>query len=46
MPASVIKYRFDDDTIGKLLAVDYSKINSEYIQKNLNEIYRHVIPIL
>lgn len=46
VPASVIKYRFDDDTIGKLLAVDYSKINSEYIQKNLNEIYRHVIPIL
>lgn len=34
-PAKLIKYRFDEDTIAKLLEVDYSKLNKELCSKYL-----------
>ena len=43
-PASIIKYRFDEAKINKLLMIDFSKIDSDYIMKHMNEIYEHTIP--
>lgn len=41
-PARVIKYRFDKSTIQKLINVDYSKIDKEFIEKNEKSFYKHV----
>ena len=34
VPARVLKYRFDQDTIQKMLNIDYSKINSDFVKEN------------
>lgn len=38
-PAGVIKMRFDDAAIEKLLQVDFSKIDRNFIQSNINDLY-------
>lgn len=35
IPAKIIKYRFDEKTIKKLLDIDISRINSEIVKKNI-----------
>lgn len=38
-PAKVIKYRFSNDIIQKLLKFDFSKLNKEIIEKNVGNLY-------
>lgn len=38
VPARIIKYRFDEDTITKLLSVDFDKIDFDFYAKNRNVI--------
>lgn len=38
----IIKYRFDEKTIEKLLKIDYSKLNFENIQTHLNDFYTDI----
>ena len=38
-PAKIIKYRFNQDIINKLLSIDFSQINDEFIKKNIESIY-------
>ena len=39
VPAKVIKYRFSEDIVKKLLKLDYSKLSKEQIEENLQELY-------
>lgn len=39
VPAKVIKYRFEPETILQLLKVDYSKLSKEEIEKHINDLY-------
>lgn len=36
VPAKIIKYRFDGETIKAMLMIDYSQIDRNYISKNIN----------
>ena len=38
-PAHIIKYRFDEATISRLIKLDYSKINRENVKQNLEMLY-------
>ena len=42
VPAKIIKYRFPDDMIKKLLMIDYSKLNDEIVENN-RELFRRDI---
>ena len=35
----VVKYRFDEKTIAKLLTIDYQKLTPEIVRKNINKFY-------
>ena len=39
-PCKIIKYRFDSETIKKMLSIDFSQINSEYIKKHRELFYK------
>lgn len=39
VPAKVIKYRFSPDIVDKLLEIDYSKIDSQFIKNNKINLY-------
>lgn len=41
-PARVIKYRFSDDIINKLLKIDYSKLSKETILDNIPNLYTEI----
>jgi acetyltransferase-like isoleucine patch superfamily enzyme len=41
-PAKVIKYRFSEKIIKKLLTLDFSKFNAELIKDNLDNLYKEV----
>ena len=41
-PAKVIKYRFSEKVIKKLLTLDFSKFNAELIKDNLDNLYKEV----
>lgn len=41
-PAKVIKYRFSEPIIQKLLKIDYSKLSDETILENLNTLYTEI----
>lgn len=41
-PAKVIKYRFSDIIVQKLLRIDYSKLSDETILENLNSLYTEI----
>ena len=45
MPARIIKYRFDQDTIDELLKVDYSKLTREVVEAHINELYEKLVDI-
>jgi carbonic anhydrase/acetyltransferase-like protein (isoleucine patch superfamily) len=38
-PAKIIKYRFSYDIIDKLLQIDYSKFNEEFLRNNIDKFY-------
>lgn len=38
-PARIIKYRFDNDIIDKLIKCDYSAIDKQFIENNLDKLY-------
>lgn len=42
VPARVIKYRFDEDIINKLMKIDYSRLTKEMISDNLPALYESV----
>jgi len=39
-PAQIIKYRFKHTTIDKLLQIDFSKIDEEFIRNNIVDLYK------
>ena len=41
-PAKVIKYRFSEKIISKLLTLDFSKLNKDAIQNNLDNLYMDI----
>lgn len=41
-PAKVIKYRFEEPLIKKLLTIDFDKIDDKYIKENLDSLYEKV----
>lgn len=43
VPARVKKFRFDDETIGKLLLVDFEKIGEQFIRENEELLYSNDI---
>ena len=38
----IIKYRFDENTINKLLQIDFSKISEDFIKQNIELLYNEV----
>lgn len=42
IPAKVIKYRFDQEIIDKLIQIDYSQIDENFVSKNLEILYQSV----
>lgn len=38
VPARIIKYRFEKETVDKLLKLDLGKIDAEYIRTNLEKL--------
>lgn len=45
VPAKIIKYRFDDDTIRELSKIDYSKLTKKLVKNHIEELYKSVIDI-
>lgn len=39
VPAKVIKYRFDNELVEKLIKVNYNTFDKEFIEKNLDKLY-------
>lgn len=39
-PAKVIKYRFSEDIIQKLIKIDFSKIDIKFIENNIENLYK------
>lgn len=42
VPAKVIKYRFKEEFVKKMLEIDYSKLDEEMIKSNINILYDSV----
>lgn len=42
IPAKIIKYRFSPDIIEKLLKIDYSKLDDEFIKTNIDNFYQPI----
>lgn len=42
VPAKVIKYRFDESTIEKMMEIDYGKLNEDMIKANIDALYEPV----
>ena len=42
VPATIIRFRFDQEIIEKMLKIDYSKIDDEYIRKNVDKFYQQL----
>ena len=38
-PAIVVKYRFSEDLIQKMLKIDFSRINKSFLSSNLSLLY-------
>lgn len=41
-PAKIIKYRFEDSIIDKLVKIDFSKLDKNLIINNVNDLYRKI----
>lgn len=42
VPAKIIKYRFDEKIIEKLIKIDFSKLTEENVCEHINELYQNV----
>jgi acetyltransferase-like isoleucine patch superfamily enzyme len=42
IPAKIIKYRFEENIIDKLMQLDFNKLDYNKIKKNLNELYNSI----
>lgn len=42
VPAKVIKYRFSPEIIEKLMKIDYSRLDKEIVEKNIDKLYEPV----
>ncbi|MBQ7863270.1 MAG: CatB-related O-acetyltransferase [Lachnospiraceae bacterium] len=42
VPAKIIKYRFSDEIINKLLKIDYSNLSTEFIKNNIEKFYEDI----
>lgn len=42
VPAKIIKYRFDDEMIRKLLQVDYSQLTRTMIEEHIDDLYQEL----
>ena len=42
VPAKVIKYRFSPEIIEKLMKIDYSKLDKETVEKNIDKLYEPI----
>lgn len=42
VPAKVIRYRFDEEIIQKMLEIDYSKLDEDMIRDNIDILYKPV----
>ena len=42
VPAKIIKYRFSPEIIEKLMRIDYSKLDKETVEKNIDKLYEPV----
>lgn len=42
VPAKIIKYRFSPEIIEKLMKIDYSKLDKETVEKNIDKLYEPV----
>jgi len=42
VPAKVLKYRFSDKIIEKLLKIDYSKMDEKFIKENIDKLYTEI----
>ena len=45
VPAKVIKYRFSQDMINKLMNVDYSKLTYEMVKEHIEDLYKELIDV-
>lgn len=45
VPAKVIKYRFSEEIIPKLVKVDYSRLDERLTKEHINELYQKVSDI-
>lgn len=37
-PAKIIRYRFDQDTVKKMIQIDYSKMTREFVEEHIDEL--------
>lgn len=42
VPAKVIRYRFDTDVVERLINIDYSSIDYNFIRKNMDKLYTKI----
>ena len=42
VPATIIKYRFDDETVGKMMTLDYADLDKDLIRAHLDDLYAEV----
>ena len=42
VPAKIIKYRFEQDVVNKLMRIDYSKIDKNFVSDHLETLYQSV----
>ena len=45
-PARIIKYRFEDEIIDRLLRVDFSKLSKSDIEKHIKQMYKPLVDLL
>lgn len=45
IPAREIKKRFDDEIINEMIKIDYSKLDKDTIEKNINNLYKDITNI-
>lgn len=45
VPAKVIKYRFSQEIINKLLKVDYSKLTGEMVKEHIDDLYQELTDV-
>lgn len=42
VPAQILKYRFDEETIAELMKIDYANLSEDMIRSHMNQLYEKV----